>query len=301
MPFTRPLHLFTGKGGVGKSTLSAALALEAAARGHRPLLVELGHRASLRSIFKVDTIGYEPVLVAPGVHATNVDLDHALADYLTRRVRVRSVAQRVAQSASLKRFFEAAPAVAEVLTLDRLEALMERFSPLLVDLDATGHALMFLELPAVFASLAPSGPFRQLLDGFAALLADKARTRLHLVTLPGRLPVQETLELYARLSGQGRVPLGALFVNRMPQPPLPIELIERAQSMLRAADHPGARADLELLLGSARAYEQAAAELQRLRSHPTGALPHVALPELDEPFELASLARLGRLAAEALA
>ena len=89
------LELSTGKGGVGKTTLAAALALEAARRGRKPLVVELGHRASLSAIFDVP-IGFAPVEVSPGVHATNIALAPALLDYLTRRIRVASVARRIA-------------------------------------------------------------------------------------------------------------------------------------------------------------------------------------------------------------
>src|SRR4051812_36808391 len=102
--FARTLQLVTGKGGVGKSTVCAALAVEAARRGRRPLVVEMGHRASLRGVFDEASIGYEPALVAPGVHAMSLDPDRALLDYVTAHVKARGLARRILASAPLRAF-----------------------------------------------------------------------------------------------------------------------------------------------------------------------------------------------------
>jgi arsenite-transporting ATPase len=300
-PWSSRLSLFTGKGGVGKSTVVAAVAIEAARRGLSPLVVELGHRASMQAIFGVSTVGHEPTLVAPGVHASNVDLDHTLGEYIARHVPVRPLARRLAQSPSLRRFFEAAPAVPEVLTLWRLEQLLEdeapdgtpRWHPVLVDFDATGHALMFLELPHVFEGLVSAGPVRGLLDSFAALLSDRTRTRLHLVTLPGRLPVQETLELAQRLRTEHAVPLGTLFVNQVPEPPLPLGAGPLLDALRPRARHPGLAADLALASRAQARHEGMRAELARLDALP---LPRVELPDLRGPLDPRALGILGRAA-----
>lgn len=262
-PFSSRLSFFTGKGGVGKSTLVASLAIEAARRGMRPLVVELGHRATMQGIFGVDEIAHTPTEVAPGVFATNIDLDEALTSYVAEHVPVAALAKRIAKSQSLRRFFEAAPAVGEILTLQRLEQLLGGpWSPILVDLDATGHALMFLELPKVFEGLVPEGPIRRLLDSFAALLRDGELSQLHLVTLPYRLPVQETLELHERLRAEHAIRLGTLFVNRVPPSPLGDE----AREVLRASetDDAGAREDLELLEDACERADEARREIARL-------------------------------------
>lgn len=298
-PWSSRLSLFTGKGGVGKSTVVAAVALEAARRGLSPLVVELGHRASMQAIFGVPSVGHAPTVVAPGVHASNIDLDRTLSDYIEAHVPVRALARRMARSPSLRRFFEAAPAVAEVLTLWRLEQLLgerasdgsPRWHPLLVDFDATGHALMFLELPHVFEGLVASGPIRGLLDSFAALLSDRERTRLHLVTLPGRLPVQETIELAERLRAEHAVPLGTLFVNQVPAPPLPAGSAPILDALLPRATHPALAADLALMARAARRHDAMRSELARLASVP---LPRVELPALRGTLDLRALSLLGR-------
>lgn len=295
------LSLFTGKGGVGKSTLVAALAIEAARRGRRPLIVELGHRASMQAIFEAPTIGHHPVEVAPGVHATNIELDRALAEYVDAHVPVRAVARRIRESPFLARFFEAAPAVAEVLTLFRIERLLAeaddggapRWSPVLVDLDATGHALMFLELGNVFAGLATGGPVRTLLDSFAALLSDRERTRLHVVTLPGRLPITETIELVVRLEREHAVPLGTIFVNRVRPAPIAPEAEPILAELLARASHAALREDLTLLAAATARHAAVQRELARLDALP---LARVTLPELRPPIDPRSLGVLGRIA-----
>ena len=182
-------------------------------------------------------IGFAPVEVSPGVHATNIALAPALLDYLTRRIRVASVARRIAESKTLAPFFDAAPAVMEVLTLERLEALMEAFDPVLVDLDATGHAEMFLDVSSVLSSLA-DGALGEVLKGLTALLSDRTKTRLHIVSLPERLPLQEASELISRTQQKGRVALGTLWVNRLRDRPLEREDDEALLSLQQRLAEP---------------------------------------------------------------
>ena len=219
----RRLLLFTGKGGVGKSTVVAGLALESARRGRRPLIVELGHRHTMKSIFGVSAIGYEPSPVGRGVHAMQLEFDGALTDYMNEHVKVPRLARRVLANVALRRFFEAAPAVGEIATLNKLSALERerrgsapRWDPILVDLDATGHALMLLNLARVMDGLVGDGPLRRMLDGFSVLLNDPRKTMLNLVTLPRDLPAQETVELYTKLCSEHRIARGALFINQIP-------------------------------------------------------------------------------------
>lgn len=288
-PFATRLSLFTGKGGVGKTTVVAALATEAARRGRRPLVVELGHRASMQAVFGVPHIGHTPVEVSEGVFATNIDLDAALRDYIADHVPIAPLAKRIAESRSMAKFFEAAPAVGEVLTLQRLEQLLDGpWDPVLVDFDATGHALMFLELPRVFDGLVSDGPVHRLLESFAGLLSDPDRTAIHLVTLPAALPVQETVELYETLRDEHAVRRGCLYVNRMPAPPAsPVEAISRWLERIPEA-HP-ARADLALLSAQHRLHRRAQTQLRRLRSAVD--MPHIPLPA-QASLDLAALGRI---------
>lgn len=306
--------LFTGKGGVGKSTLTAALAIEAAARGRSPLVVELGHRATMRSVFGVDEVGFVPRSVGHGVHAMSVDMDQAVVEYMAQHMPSRRLARAIAGNQVLERLFRAMPAVGEIATvnaLHRIEAERDpqgrpRWGPILVDLDATGHALMFLELREVVRHLMGAGPMRRLIDEMADLFADPRRTRLNLVTLPDELPVTETLELHARIMAARSAVFGRIFVNRVPCSGLRGQ--EATAERLRdAAERHGdaeLRADAELALRTLSAELDARRQIERLteglrrqgRADEAAALV-VELPRLTAArMQIDDLCRLGRVA-----
>ena len=214
----RPVQFFTGKGGVGKSTILAAVAKGAARRGLRPLVVELGLHTSSSHLFEGPKVGYEPVEVTEGVHATRVLFQPALIDYVASRLKLRPIAKLVARNNSLRRLFMAAPGVDEVVTLHRVAELgaSPEWGPVLVDLESSGHALMFFDLPGVLDVFLEDGPLRQVVDNATRLLRDRERSAIHLVTVPEPLAVRETIELYRGLRDRDQLPFGQLFINRIP-------------------------------------------------------------------------------------
>jgi anion-transporting ArsA/GET3 family ATPase len=216
---TRPVQFFTGKGGVGKSTVLGALAKAAARAGKRPLIVELGIHTSSSHLFRGPDVGYEPTEVAPGVYATRVLFEPALIDYITSRLKLRPIATLVAKNNSLRRLFMAAPGVDEIVTLHRVAQLAadDRWGPILVDLESTGHALMFFDLPGVLEVFLKDGPLRQVLDSATQLVHDERRCAIHIVTVPEPLAVNETIQLYRGLHERKDLHLGCLFINRIPR------------------------------------------------------------------------------------
>ncbi len=300
------LFLFTGKGGVGKSTLVAALGVAAAARGLRPLIVELGHRASMASIFPGATIGHRPRAIAceGRLSAMNIEQDEALFDFIAGQVKVRPLARAIAGNASLRGLFRAAPAVREVITLAKIEALArardsqghQRWRPILVDLDATGHALMLLELPRLLRSLVGSGPLRRLTESLIELVTDRQRTLLSLVTLAREVPVQETIELAAEIEGRHGLRVAALLINQVP----PASLSPSLRPWLEVA---GARAErggplaaeLHLVARVCHDRQVALAQLARLRAELPG-LAQIEVPAIEGgPRGPLDLRRLGEI------
>jgi anion-transporting ArsA/GET3 family ATPase len=217
-PLTRSVQFFTGKGGVGKSTVLGALATAAARAGKRPLIVELGIHTSSSHLFGGPNVGYTPSEVAPGVFSTRVQFEPALVDYITSRLKLRFVATLVTRNKSLRKLFMAAPGVDEIVTLHRVAQLAsdDRWDPILVDLESTGHALMFFDLPGVLEVFLKDGPLRQVLDSATELVRDEARCAIHIVTVPEPLAVSETVELYRGLEERSDLHLGHLFINRIP-------------------------------------------------------------------------------------
>jgi len=298
--------LFTGKGGVGKTTVVASMALQAARLGYRPLVVELGHRASMRSVFRASEIGYEPSDVGHGVYAMSVDIDLAVIDYMADHIPSRRIAKAVVQNKVLERLFKAMPAVGEIATVNALRRQLRaqaadgtpKWGPIFVDLDATGHAMMFLELRNVVGGLMGAGPMRQLIDEVAEIFADPAQTLLNLVTLPSELPVTETAELYDRVAESGAVTFGRLYVNRVPATDMPAGCeadIDRILALAREAGDTELVADATYARRAVTDRTRAEALIERLRARVPVEI--VELPQRSAArLEIADLMHMGALA-----
>jgi arsenite-transporting ATPase len=285
--FSTRLQLVTGKGGVGKSTVAAALALASARRGLRSLVVEFGDRASMQDVLDSGPIGPVPARVAPGVWAMTLQFGQMLREYVTEHVPLPALAERLLGHAGLDRFLRASPGVAEALALDALGRLAlgrrgepPRFDRVFVDLDATGHALMLLEVPKVLDELLGMGPLRRTLARTSFVLGNRELARLHLVTVPEALAVQETLELYHRLRATASVQLGALVVNQVPVEPFTSDLgaafeqVARARALLpEPLTH-----DVRLAQACLDATAEAEAHTERLATRTR--LPVLELPRL---------------------
>jgi hypothetical protein len=260
----RRLQLFTGKGGVGKTTLVAALALAWAERGRKPLIVELGHRASVEDVLASPPVGWEPVAVGGGAFATNVVAERAIVEAVAGWLRMRRLAARALRSDAMRAFVGAAPAVVEVATTERISALLAMdWDPILVDADASGHALMFLGAAGVLAELGAGGPLARGLAVTRRLFADPERAALHLVTVADALPVQETIELDAALRGRD-VALGCTFVREVRSADVDAALVRALAAKAAAAAAEGLAADLGHLADDVEAAREARARVARL-------------------------------------
>ena len=159
--FARRLLLFTGKGGVGKSTVVASLAVAARQLGKRPLIVELDTESAMSRLFGQQRLGHSPKAVDDGLYAVSLDPQEALADYLETHVKVASLVRLILRNSLLRVFFRTAPGVYEFVTLHKLLAFLDEpdktrpqglaYDLILVDLPATGHAIRLLSLPAAVA------------------------------------------------------------------------------------------------------------------------------------------------------
>ncbi len=200
---TRRLLFVTGKGGVGKSVVTAAVGLAAARAGRRVLLCDLDQRPTFSVFFGVDDLGDEPVEVEPNLWVTRIDPQAALMEFITRLVPSRRIAGAIVKNRIMDAFFSAAPAVNEVASLYRLYRLSSPkagdWDMVLVDMPATGHAVTYLRVPYIMARLIRLGFAARLLEKIDARIRDRSVTGVLLVTLPEELPVNETVELWQKL------------------------------------------------------------------------------------------------------
>ena len=218
----RRLLFFTGKGGVGKSTMAAATAMLAADRGRRVLLVDVDGKGDIATLFEHAPVGFSPVQVHPGVLAMSMDTEASLQEYLKLNLRV-PVLGRVGPLARVLEFVAtAAPGVKEILTIGKIcwdvrEAIAGRadFDLVVVDASASGHIVAQLGAPAAIQEMVAVGPVRSQTDWLVELLSDPVVTGVNIVTTPEEMPVAETIELVARLRAEVTTPLATVIVNRV--------------------------------------------------------------------------------------
>jgi anion-transporting ArsA/GET3 family ATPase len=215
--FGHELLFVTGKGGVGKTTVTAALAQLAAEQGKRVLACDIDATGGLAAMFEAGSVGFTPTTVSPGVSAMSMDTEASLREYLKVSLRV-PLTGRIGPLAKAFDFVAtAAPGVREILTVGKLcwEVRERHFDLVLVDAPATGHVVSQLSAPEAINNLVKVGQIRTQTDWMVEMLSNPERTGVVAVTTPEEMPVSETLELAERIDQETSVSLVAVIVNRV--------------------------------------------------------------------------------------
>ena len=229
------LHVVTGKGGTGKTTVAAALALALSGHGRRTLLVEVEGRQGIAQLFDVPPLPYEERKVATGagggdVHALAVDPEDALLEYLDMFYRLGRAGRGLRRMGAIDFATTIAPGMRDVLLTGKVyEAVRRRtdgrsgphvYDAVVLDAPPTGRITRFLAVNAEVSGLAKVGPIRNQADSIMSLLTSP-QTAVHLVTLLEEMPVQETTDAAAELVAAG-LPLGGVVVNSVREPQLKV-------------------------------------------------------------------------------
>lgn len=211
-----------GKGGVGRSTISAALGLLCTRRNERTLIMQWAVADAIGPWFEAAPVGPAPTEIAPLLSAANFALDDALRAYFVDHLHLGLVYRRVVRAHAVTRMIEVAPGLAEMFFLGQLWwliTLAEReaglcFDRVIVDAPATGHAASLLDIPSLASAMSTTDLLSVETRRVVDMLADPQRTGAVVVSLPEPMVVAETLELIPRVTARlGRAPL-ALVVNR---------------------------------------------------------------------------------------
>ena len=220
------LHVVTGKGGTGKSTVAAALALALASRGKTVLLCEVEARQGIAQLFDVPPLPYEERRIAQGpddggdVYALAIDPESALLEYLSMYYRLGRAGKALDRFGVIDFATTIAPGVRDVLLTGKVYEAVQRnrrtkharqYDAVVLDAPPTGRISQFLNVNSELAGLAKVGPIRSQADTVMTLLRSK-RTAVHLVTVLEDMPVQETADGIDELRAQ-RLPVGGVIVN----------------------------------------------------------------------------------------
>jgi anion-transporting ArsA/GET3 family ATPase len=255
----RKLIFVTGKGGVGKTTIAAALAWLAAARGKRTLVCEIDAKGDLADFFETAPTRFDEREIAPGLWAMSMDTEASLKQYLALQLKLPLVA-RIGPLAKMFDFVaSAAPGVKEIVTVGKLcwEVKQRHYDTIVVDASASGHIVGQLAAPQAINQLVQVGLVRQQTGWMLEILDDPATTGLVVVATPAEMPVSETLQLTARLRAETRVDLAAVVVNRV----LPELFGRREEQVFERLATPDAEARLDAALGGTTAPIMEAARL----------------------------------------
>jgi anion-transporting ArsA/GET3 family ATPase len=276
----------SGKGGVGRTTVAAALARAAAAAGKRVLIAASAPTDRLGRLFGQPPLGAKVVTLAPGIDAVNMTPESALHEYGVLTLRSELVTRALFENRATRAFLGAVPGLDAYALLgkawwhttervgDRL-----RYDLTILDGPASGHAALMLRIPGSILSAMPKGPLARDARAIHDLLHDPARAALLIVTLAEELPAREAAELCAVVRGDLGLPLGPLVVNAVP----PEDAIDPALAPLldRAPDgaDPALAATLRLAAAARshrRLADQKIADLRRELGLPIIPLPRLA-------------------------
>jgi anion-transporting ArsA/GET3 family ATPase len=308
------LHIVTGKGGTGKTTVAAALALALASGDRRVLLVEVEGRHGIAPLFDAPPLPYTErrIATAPGggeLMALAVDPEQALLEYLEMFYNLKRAGRALGRMGAVDFATTVAPGLRDVLLTGKVKEAVTRvvdgrraYDAVVLDAPPTGRISRFLNVTAEVAGLAKVGPIKTQSDGVMAVLRS-SQTAVHLVTVLEEMPVQETQDAIAELTASS-LPVGAIFINRVQEPLLPATAFGAGainpRLLVGALDRVGlAGADLAPgLAAEATAYAQRHLLEERFRRELAAGPPTYELPLLPPPVDLGGLYELVDLLAQ---
>jgi anion-transporting ArsA/GET3 family ATPase len=286
----RRLLFVTGKGGVGKTTVAAALGLLASREGKRTLVCEVDAKGNLADFYEIAHPGFDPREVQRNLYAMSMNTEESLKEYLSLQLKIPLLARIGPLARTFDFLANAAPGVKEILTVGKLgwEVRERHYDLVVVDAPATGHIVGQLRAPQAINELVQVGLVRDQTGWLMDILGDPAQTGVVIVASPEEMPVTESLELIDRLRAETNVDVASIVVNRV-LPELFGRNEEEVFERLREPEHEAelvtaVGGPVDPVLDAARLAvtlrRTRAGHLARLRAGVDPTLPILYLPEL---------------------
>lgn len=211
------LVLVSGKGGVGKSAVSAGLALLAQRRGLRVLAMEMGAPGGLSAHFGTGPLEFEPLELRPGLHAMQMVRSDALLEYLSIQMGMRGLNRFGPLARAFDALATTAPGIREIITIGKAiwEVREDRWDIVIADAPPTGQIGSYVRAPVTISELVPAGRIRVQAEVMREILHDPSLTEVIMVSLPEELPVTETEETLTWLAKEDLVPPPKVIANRV--------------------------------------------------------------------------------------
>ncbi|MGQ0505382.1 MAG: ArsA family ATPase [Myxococcaceae bacterium] len=219
--FSKRLLIVSGKGGVGKSSIAAALGLLSAREGKRTLICEVNSQERISTFLGKEPVGAELGRLEDNLWAVDVRPAEAMREYALMILKFQAVYKAVFENRLVRYFLRFIPSLQELVILGKILFHLQekrpdgswRFERIILDAPATGHAITFLSVPKVLLDTVPPGQMAREAEKMRDLLVDRKTTAMVLVSLPEEMPVNETLELHDTLSKQVNIATGAVILN----------------------------------------------------------------------------------------
>ena len=314
------LHFVTGKGGTGKSTIAAALALTLAAGGRKVLLIEVEGRQGIAQLFDVPPLPYQELKIATAerggqVNALAIDIEAAFLEYLDMFYNLGIAGRAMRRIGAIEFATTIAPGLRDVLLTGKIKESVVRvdknrlpvYDAVVVDAPPTGRIARFLDVTKAVSDLAKGGPVHSQSQGVVKLLHSD-QTAIHLVTLLEALPVQETLEAIEELA-EMELPIGSVIVNR--NIPTYLEPVDLAKAAEGDVDADSVQAGLEmagiklsdkdfagLLTETIQHATRIAARAETAQQLDALHVPRLELPAISDGVDLGSLYELSESLAQ---
>ena len=211
------LVFVTGKGGVGKTTVAAAIAEVAARSGRSVLVCEMDAKGALATAFEVTELAFETTEVSPNLHAMSMSTEDSLREYLRLYVKIPLIGRLGVLASTFDFVADAAPGVKEILSVGKLcwEVKERNYDLVVVDAEASGHVVSQIGAPRVIADLVKVGLVREQTQWMLDILEDPERTGVVVTTTPEEMPVIESIELLERLTAETGTHAAAVVANRV--------------------------------------------------------------------------------------